>query len=147
MPDPSIRDNGPNDWNAASSENPLRVSPFADHMGFDVVECTDGRAAVECDIVATHANTRGIAHGGVMSSLIDMACGAAVAYQPSVEGRGAVTVSLTVNYLRPAHVGDRVRVVGNRCGDGKRVVACRAEATNQAGVVLAMGVATLRVVG
>jgi len=137
----------PRDWSAATAERPLRVSPFADHMGFDVVECTDGRAAVECLIVAEHANTRGIAHGGVMSSLVDMACGAAVAYQPSVEGRGAVTLSLTVNYVRPAQVGDRVRVVGVRCGDGKKIVACRAEATNQSGVVLAMGVATLRVVG
>ena len=137
----------PNEWGLATRERPLRVSPFAEHMAFDLVECVDGHAAVECLIVAPHANTRGIAHGGVMSSLIDMACGAAVAYQPSVDGHGAVTVSLTVNYVHPAHVGDRVRVVGSRCGDGKRIVSCRAEATNQAGVVLAMGMATLRVVG
>jgi len=134
-------------WNAATPEHPLRVSPFADHMGFDVVECADGRAVVECVVVSHHANTRGIAHGGVMSSLIDMACGAAVAYQPSVDGKGAVTVALAVSYVYPAQIGDRIRVVGTRCGEGRRIVACRAEATNQAGVVLASGVATLRVVG
>jgi uncharacterized protein (TIGR00369 family) len=126
---------------------PPRMSPFAEHMGFDVVERTDGRAVVECLIVDAHANTRGIAHGGVLSALIDMACGAAVAYQPSVGGRGAVTLSLAVSYVHPAQIGDRVRAVGSRCGDGRRIVTCRAEATNQAGVVLATGIATLSAVG
>ena len=98
-------------------------------------------------MVAAHANTRGIAHGGVMSALMDTACGGAVAYQPSAEGRPAVTVSLTVNYLHPAHVGDRLRAVAVRSGSGKRTVASQVEVTNQTGTVLAVGLATLRVVG
>jgi acyl-CoA thioesterase len=113
----------------------------------DLLERTDGRAVVECVVLPEHANTRGAAHGGVISSLIDMACGAAVAYQPSIEGKGAVTVALTVNYLHPAAQGERLRAVGMRVGTSKRIVTSRAEVTNQAGVVLAVGVATLRVVG
>ncbi len=146
MPDPSHLTDGKN-WDDARPGHPVRVSPFADHMGFDLVERTDGRAVVECTVVAAHANTRGIAHGGVMSALMDTACGGAVAYQPSAEGRPAVTVSLTVTYLHPAHVGDRLRAVAVRSGSGKRTVASQVEVTNQTGTVLAVGMATLRVVG
>jgi uncharacterized protein (TIGR00369 family) len=149
MPAPSHHTDG-KDWDAATPGNPVRVSPFADLLGFDLVERTDGRAVVECTVVAAHANTRGIAHGGIMSALMDTACGGAVAYQPSSEGRPAVTVSLTVTYLHPAHVGDRLQAVAVRCGERgtpQRTLASHVEVKNQVGAVLAVGLATLRLVG
>jgi uncharacterized protein (TIGR00369 family) len=123
------------------------MSPFSEHMRFDLVERTDGGSVVECLAAPEHANTRGVVHGGVLSALIDMACGVAVAYQPSFGGRAAVTVSLTVNYVQPATIGDRLRAVGKRAGSGKQIVVCEAAVHNQAGVMVAMGVATMRVVG
>jgi uncharacterized protein (TIGR00369 family) len=126
---------------------PKRMSPFAEHMGFDVTERTDGGSVVECTVAPEHANTRGVAHGGIMSALVDMACGVAVAYQPAVGGKPAVTVALTVNYLHPAQIGDRLRAAGKRCGTGRRTFVAQAEITNQDGVVVAVGVATMRVVG
>ncbi len=124
-----------------------RMSPFAEHMRFDVVERGESGSVVECVVAEEHANTRGVVHGGVLSSLIDMACGVAVAYQPSFGGRPAVTVSLTINYLQPALIGDRLRAVGKRVGSGRRVVACEAAIYSQTGAMVAMGVATMRVVG
>jgi uncharacterized protein (TIGR00369 family) len=115
-------------------------------MRFDVVEVTDGESVVECLVAPEHANTRGVVHGGVLSALMDMACGMAVAYQPSSGGRGAVTLSLTVNYVRPATIGARLRAVAKRAGSGKQIVACEAAVHDQAGVMVAMGVATMRVV-
>jgi uncharacterized protein (TIGR00369 family) len=85
-------------------------------MRFDVVEVTDGESVVECLVAPEHANTRGVVHGGVPSARMDMACGMAVAYQPSSGGRGAVTLSLTVNYVRPATIGDRLRAIAKRAG-------------------------------
>jgi uncharacterized protein (TIGR00369 family) len=143
MSDPAEHTDG-KDWDAASATRPVRVSPFADLIGFDLVERTDGRAVVECTVVPAHANTRGIAHGGVVSALMDTAAGGAVAYQPSAEGRPAVTVSLTVNYLHPAHVGDRLRAVAKRAGTGKRIVACQVEVSSSSGALVAVGVATLQ---
>jgi uncharacterized protein (TIGR00369 family) len=168
MPGPSHHSDG-SGWDAASPANPVRVSPFADLLGFDLVERSDGRAVVECTVVPAHANTRGIAHGGIMSALMDTACGGAVAYQPSSGGRPAVTLSLTVTYLQPAHVGDRLRAVGLRCdsqpapqarasapspaggGSGpadplnkQRTQSARVEVTNGSGVLLAVGLATMR---
>lgn len=137
------------DYDGAVDEEDSRrlLSPFSEHMRFQVVDRADGRAVVECLVGPEHANTRGVVHGGVLSALIDMVCGVAVAYQPSVEGRAAVTVSLTVNYLQPATIGDRLRAIGKRAGSGKRIVACEAAVYDQAGVMVAMGVATMRVVG
>jgi uncharacterized protein (TIGR00369 family) len=164
MPGPSHHSDG-SGWDAATPANPVRVSPFADLLGFDLVERSDGRAVVECTVVPAHANTRGIAHGGIMSALMDTACGGAVAYQPSSGGRPAVTLSLTVTYLQPAHVGDRLRAVGFRCespaqpnadagstgaragGEAPRrarTLAARVEVTNGSGVLLAVGLATMR---
>jgi acyl-CoA thioesterase len=146
MPDASHHTDG-KDWDAASSGNPVRVSPFADLLGFDLVERSDGRAVVECTVMAAHANTRGIAHGGIMSALMDTACGGAVAYQPSCDGKPAVTLSLTVTYLHPAYVGDRLRAVAVRSGEPKRTLASQVEVRNQAGALLAVGLATMRLVG
>jgi uncharacterized protein (TIGR00369 family) len=150
MSDPASHTDG-KDWDAATPGSPVRVSPFADLIGFDLVERTDGRAVVECTVVPAHANTRGIAHGGVVSALMDTAAGGAVAYQPSAEGRPAVTVSLTVNYLHPAHVGDRLRAVARRAGKGKRIVVCEVEVSTAASTasaesrtLVAVGLATLR---
>ena len=172
MPGPSHHTDG-NGWDAATAANPVRVSPFADLLGFDLVERSDGHAVVECTVVPAHANTRGIAHGGIMSALMDTACGGAVAYQPSTGGRPAVTLSLTVTYLFPAHVGDRLRAEAFRCeaketssSEGKkgarsvgagaptgkrvgagaptRTVSSRVEVTNGSGQLLAVGLATMR---
>jgi uncharacterized protein (TIGR00369 family) len=150
MPGPSHHTDG-NGWDAATAANPVRVSPFADLLGFDLVERSDGHAVVECTVVAAHANTRGIAHGGIMSALMDTACGGAVSYQPSTGGRPAVTLSLTVTYLFPAHVGDRLRAEAfrseSRAGApaGKqRTVCARVEVTSASGQLLAVGLATMR---
>ncbi|MGH7434348.1 MAG: PaaI family thioesterase [Polyangiaceae bacterium] len=152
MPGPSQHSDG-SGWDAATPANPVRVSPFADLLGFDLVERSDGRAVVECTVVPAHANTRGIAHGGIMSALMDTACGGAVAYQPSSGGRPAVTLSLTVTYLHPAHVGERLRAVGFRCESPAqpdasartpRTISARVEVTSGSGVLLAVGLATMR---
>ena len=38
------------DWDDARPGHPIRVSPFADHMGFDLVERSDGRAKELVDL-------------------------------------------------------------------------------------------------
>ena len=126
---------------------PRPLSAFSEHMGFEVVERSEDGSVIECVVSPQHANTRGVVHGGVLSALIDMACGVAVAYQPSYGGRAAVSVSMTVNYLQPAMVGDRLRAVAKRARSGRRIVACEAAIYTQTGAMVAMGIATMRVIG
>jgi acyl-coenzyme A thioesterase PaaI-like protein len=65
---------------------------------------------------------------------MDTACGGAVAYQPSTGGRPALTLSLTVTYLFPAHVGDRLRAEAFRC-ESRAAKSGSAEGENRARTV------------
>ncbi len=125
------------------SEIPIDHLPFATHMNLRFVEVVDGRAVVECVTGPHHANSRGVIHGGVISSLIDTAAGASVAYQPSVNGRAVATVSLTTNFIRAGNVGDTLRAVGRRRG-GHQIITCDVEVYNQDDDLVAFGVATLK---
>src|SRR5512143_694460 len=120
-------------------------SNFSDGMGFELVEREDGRAVMEVTVEERHCNTMGAAHGGVMTSLMDTVSGAAVARQPSIEGRAVSTVGVNVTFVGPSLLGDRIRVTAQRRGHGRRLLTCDVEAVNQDGEVVAIGIVTLRV--
>lgn len=120
-------------------------SNFSELMGLELLERDDGMARVSVKVETRHANTAGIAHGGVVTSLMDTACGAAVAYQPSAGGKGVTTVSIQVSYLGAAFVGDTLTAVARRRGRGRRILTLAVETTNQKDEVLAIGLCTLRV--
>jgi uncharacterized protein (TIGR00369 family) len=105
----------------------------------------DGTAKVAVVVEPRHANTMGVAHGGLLTSLMDTACGAAIAYQPSIGGKGVMTVSIQVSYLGPTKVGDRVTATARCRGRGKRLVTLEVEASNQKGEPVAIGLCTLRI--
>jgi acyl-CoA thioesterase len=120
-------------------------SYFSELLGFELVHREDGMAKVRVLVEPRHANTNGIAHGGVLTSVMDTACGAAIAYQPSIDGKGVTTVSLQVTYLGPTFVGDSVTATARCRGRGRRLVALDIEARNQKEELVAIGMCTLRV--
>ena len=52
-------------------------NPFTKHLGVDIVSIDKGNVCVSLTIKHEHTNVYGIAHGGVIMSLCDMAMGAA----------------------------------------------------------------------
>lgn len=58
-------------------------------------------------IAAAHCNGRGFLHGGVIASLADNAMGMSLA---SANGLGAITVHLSVDYLRSGQQGQWLQV-------------------------------------
>ena len=111
---------------------------FQTLAGYDVVEWTDGMAAVEMDVSARHSNRSGTLHGGMTTSLLDVACARALTW--AAEGappRFVSTLSITVNFLRRAGPG-RVRAVGRALPGGRRVVTCHGELTDAEGHVVAV---------
>ncbi len=119
---------------------------FQTLTGFEVVEWTDGMAVVELDVSPKHRNRSGGLHGGMTTSLLDVACARALTW--SAEGeppRFVSTLSITVNFLRPAGPG-RVRAVGRALPGGRRVVTCHGELTDADGHIVAVcqGVFQLR---
>lgn len=120
-------------------------SNFAAFLGLNFLERGDGTSRVAIVVEDRHANTHGIAHGGVLTSLMDTACGAAVAYQPSTGGKGVTTVSLHVTYLKPTFVGDTITASAHCRGRGRRLVTLDVQAENQDGELVAIGLCTLRI--
>lgn len=87
-----------------------------------------------------HRNASGAVHGGLLASLCDSACGQAIRARADDAISGAVTISLTIDYLAPAEPGDwleartKVEKLGARLAfadcsvtaNGRQVVRARA---------------------
>ena len=70
------------------------------------------------------ANRFGQLHGGIMTTMMDHACGlTATAYT----GHRAPTLSLTTDYIRPANVGDQLLVTAAVVSKGRRIIRMRGE--------------------
>ena len=81
-------------------------------------------------------NQAGLLHGGVVYTLLDVACFLALLPQLSHQEH-AVTHDVTVSLLRPVAAGRRVDVVGSVLRRGRTVAFLRAEATVDGEVVAA----------
>lgn len=78
-------------------------------------------------------------HGGIISSLIDVACGYAAL---CLSGRGVSTVNLQTDFHRAASLGE-LRVEGNVLHQGGRLWTAHARVKCSAGILLASGRSTL----
>jgi uncharacterized protein (TIGR00369 family) len=119
-------------------------SNYAQAMGFCLVAAGAGRARVETVVASTHTNTQGLCHGGVISGLMDMAAGVALKSQLDDTKRAVATVSLTVNYQRPAQLGRKLTAEAT-IQSGRRIVSCEISVRDDQGEAIALGVATLHV--
>jgi uncharacterized protein (TIGR00369 family) len=82
-----------------------RQGPFLEHIGpihvrEEADELTLGLRAED-----RHANQRGTIQGGVLSTFADFALGRAIEADAD-DGKARATVSLTVDFLKPAKPGD-----------------------------------------
>ncbi|HUF55828.1 MAG TPA: PaaI family thioesterase [Thermohalobaculum sp.] len=88
----------------------IEAVPFAREIGMQLVSAGEGTAvvAVPYDARLVGDPETGVLHGGVISALLDMACGLSVLSTP--EGRrGTATLDLRIDYMRPATVGRTVQ--------------------------------------
>lgn len=102
-------------------------NPFIDLIGARLVEWEPGHCEWTLDIAPHHLNTQGSLHGGVIATLLDVACGYSgfCLEVAGFEARGA-TISLTVHYMAKAGQG-RIIARGRRKGGGQRIFFAEAE--------------------
>lgn len=79
-----------------------------------VVELKDGYAKVEMVIDEQILNVHGYVHGGALYSLADTAAGAA----SFTSGRDSVTLSGTINYIKPGR-GGKLIGIGQKISVGR----------------------------
>jgi acyl-coenzyme A thioesterase 13 len=87
----------------------FRSSPFLDLLGPIYNQRSDTGLVIGLRAEEKHCNARGLVHGGVLSSLADVALGynSAFAQEPPTP---MVTSSLTIDYAGIAKLGDWITV-------------------------------------
>lgn len=121
-----------------------KVSGFRSLLGYRISVWREGHAEIELVLDARHMNSLGIVHGGLYATLLDAACGHAVAWCPVADNiRVCVTLSLTTNFLRPITAG-RIVTRGVLETSHDRIAVARAEVIDEAGLILAIGQGSFR---
>jgi uncharacterized protein (TIGR00369 family) len=89
----------------ASRERP--APPIATLIGFTLRDVEVGRAVVDFEADARHANPMGTLHGGVLCDIADAAMG--MAYASTLgEDETFTTIELKINFLKPVWMGKLV---------------------------------------
>ncbi|UCH75552.1 MAG: PaaI family thioesterase [Rhodospirillales bacterium] len=115
------------------------IGAFGRMLGFRVTEWCDGHVRMEMDIRPEHLNRSGVLHGGIISTLLDTACGYAGTWC-GTKGhvRWAVTVSLTTHFTGQARSGTLI-TIGRKRGGGRKIFFASAEVQDENGQVLGFG--------
>ena len=87
----------------------FRSSPFLDLLGPIYNQRSDAGLLIGLKVEEKHCNARGLVHGGVFSSLADVALGYNTAFvqEPPTP---LVTTSLTIDYAGIAKLGDWITI-------------------------------------
>jgi len=113
----------------------MSMPPFNDYLGTEIARRDDGEVEVRLELKPHHLNHRGVAHGGVVTTLLDSALGAAVIDSMPKEWWCATT-SLTTQFVGGAREGTLIghgRVVGR----GRSVAFACGELHDGAGKLVA----------
>lgn len=118
----------------------LSRSEFVRWFGLSLARVGDGESEIHLDLAPHHLNPGGIAHGGVIATIVDAAIGLALRTRLGRE-RQHVTVNLSVQYLSPVSDGTVV-ARGRAVHSGERTGYGEAEIRSADGRLLARGSAT-----
>ena len=82
---------------------PLHI-PLVAELGFELLAFADGRAEIRLDVQHRHTNSFGVAHGGLLMTLLDVAMAHAarsINVQQAGGGPGIVTIEMKTSFMRP----------------------------------------------
>ena len=118
-------------------------NPFTRGLGVKIISIEKGNAAVSLKIEHEHTNVYGIAHGGVIMSLCDMAVGAVCL---SVKKK-VVTLDFNINIMKSVPEGETALVKSTILHDGRSTIVAEASVFNGKNQLCAKARASLFVVG
>lgn len=105
-----------------------------DTMGMELVECTAGRAVLRMPVRELHLNGHRICHGGFIFTLAD----STFAFACNSRNKVTVAAGCSIEFLKPAHVGDVLTCEGVEQTLQGRHGIYDMRVTNQRGEVVAM---------
>jgi uncharacterized protein (TIGR00369 family) len=122
--------------------------PFMRDLGARLVQAGDGEAVIALDLAERHNNSWGVAHGGVVMSLLDVAMARAGKSVVEREGRdvvGSVTVEMKTSFFRPGR--GTVIAKGRVLHRSTTMAYCEAELVDASGALIAKALGTIKFLG
>jgi uncharacterized protein (TIGR00369 family) len=118
-------------------------SPIHQTFGLTLTVAGDGEVVIRAEATEAAANKMGTVAGGVLAQMVDSAAVQAARTRLDSQDR-AVTVELNVNFLRPALAGGPLHARGWLLDLSRTLAVSRAEVRDAQDVVVAVGLATVR---
>lgn len=115
--------------------------PFAAHLGIEMDTFDPGVARMRCKLVSHMTNSWGMAHGGVIMTLMDVTlCMAARTLHP--KSAGVMTIDMTTSFIDAGRgtLKSEARVLRN----GRSIIFTEGEIRNEDGTLVAKSQATVR---
>jgi uncharacterized protein (TIGR00369 family) len=81
--------------------------PFVTDLGIEFVSAEQGRAMLALDVLPRHLNAWGVAHGGVIMTLLDVAM-AAAGRSLDPNAVAGVTIEMKTSFVQPGKAGTRL---------------------------------------
>ncbi len=125
--------------------------PFLHWLGVQMVEHGAGRAKLALDTEEHHCNSFGVAHGGVLMTLLDVAmamAGRTLAHAEAGEigvtgsEQGMVTIEMKTTFMQPAH-GNLI-ATGHCLHRTVSMAFCEADIHDERGHLVARGSGTFK---
>ncbi|MGH8782114.1 PaaI family thioesterase [Paraburkholderia sp.] len=117
-------------------------SPYADTMGFDIVEVEEGRVVFAGKPSERYLNPIGVVHGGWTATILDSAMAHATQTTLKV-GEGHTTIEMKIGYVRPVMPSTGlVRCEAKLIHRGGRISTTEGWLTDENGRLLAHGTET-----
>ncbi len=122
--------------------------PFVDLLGMEFLGLGPGEAQIALDLREEHTNSWGVAHGGLLMTLLDVAL-AHAARSPLREGGelqpGVVTIEMKTSFMRPGQ--GRLVAHGRRLHRSATLAFCDGTVLNAAGEIVGHATGTFKYTG
>jgi acyl-CoA thioesterase len=109
---------------------------FTSFIGLELKSAEKGYAVVEVQLGPEHLNPQGVAHGGLVFSICDMAAGVAAIFGETM--RKCLTIDASMHYLRPGR-GKFLRAEGRVIKSGRNTAFSEAQLFDEEGRLVAKG--------
>ncbi len=118
-------------------------SPFIEQIGGELQRFADGEAEITLDVREEHTNSFGVAHGGVLMTLMDVAmalAGRSLGKDLPGGGPGVATIEMKTTFMRPGR--GHLRAVGKVLQSTASLAFCEGKVMDHRGRVYAHATAT-----
>lgn len=121
--------------------DPNRVrGGFADLTDYHLAAWRENEAEVTVLVSHQHLNRSGVMHGGMLTTLIDTACGYSGCYSADPgQPLRAFTLSLTCQFISTAKAGAQLTARAVRKGGGRSIFYASCEVTDDQGRLIGQG--------